>query len=352
MSPVDLSTTWMGLPLASPLVVGACAPLSADPDRIPVLAEQGAAAVVLHSLFLEQVERDWLEWDHHHQHGSESYAESLSYQPVVDPSHLGLEGYLREIETARRRVDIPIIASLNGVRPGHWQEAARAIEQAGASALELNLYAVPTDTSLPGAAIEADHEQIVRTVCGAVSVPVAVKLSPTYTNLAHVAQRFLEAGARGLVLFNRFHQPDIDIDTLELRPDRLLSSPADLRPPLRWIALLEGRVTVDFAASGGVDTAADVVRLLMVGARITQVVSCLLRHGPAHLRHLEADLRTWLEEHDHGSLRQLQGCMGQRRCPDPQEYERAQYIRALGSYVPTAWPEARQGLRPLARQQP
>jgi dihydroorotate dehydrogenase (fumarate) len=352
MSPVDLSTTWMGLPLASPLVVGACGPLSADPDRIPLLAEQGAAAVVLHSLFLEQVERDWQEWQHHQLQGSESYAESLSYQPPVDPSHLGLEGYLHDIETARRRVDIPIMASLNGVHPGHWQEAARAIEQAGASALELNLYAVPTDTSLSAAAIEAEQEEIVRSVCGAVALPVAVKLSPYYTNLTSMAQRFQAAGAQGLVLFNRFHQPDIDIDTLSICADRLLSSPADLRPPLRWIALLEGRVPVNFAASGGIDTATDVVRLLMVGARITQVVSCLLRHGPAHLRRLETDLRTWLEEHDHGSLRQLQGCMGQRRCPDPQEYERAQYIRALGSYTPSAWPESRQALRATTRQQP
>lgn len=344
MSPVDLSTSWMGLPLASPLVVGACAPLSADPDRIPVWAEQGAAAVVLHSLFLEQVERDWLDWEHHHLHGSESHPESISYLPVVDPTHLGLEGYLAEIETARRRVDIPIIASLNGGQPGNWQAAAQAIEAAGASALELNLYSLPTDTTLPGSAIEDLHEQIVRAVCGAVTLPVAVKLSPSYTNLSHMAQRFRAAGARGLVLFNRFHQPDIDIDTLEIRADRLLSSPADLRPPLRWIALLEHRIPIDFAASGGIDAAADVVRLLMVGARITQLVSCLLRHGPGHLRRLEADLRSWLEEHGHGSLHPLQGCMGQSRSPDPEEYERAQYIRALGSAGPVPWPDANLGL--------
>jgi dihydroorotate dehydrogenase (fumarate) len=335
MSRIDLSSSWLGLPLASPLVVGACAPLSADPDRIPLLAEHGAAAVVLHSLFLEQVERDWLEWEHHHQHGAESHPESLSYQPVVDPAHLGLDGYLQEIETARSRVDIPILASLNGLRPGHWAEAARAIEQAGASALELNLYSVPTDPRLPGAEIEAQHVAIVQAVGAAVALPLAVKPSPSYTNLVHMAAQFQAAGASGLVLFNRFHQPDIDIETLEIRPNPLLSTAADLRAPLRWIALLEDRLDLELAASGGVESGTDVVRLLMVGARITQVVSTLLRHGPGHLRQLEAELRSWLEEHGHSSLLELRGCMSQRRSPDPEEFERAQYMRALGSYTAT-----------------
>ena len=332
MSGADLATSYLGLPLASPLVVGAAAPLSADPDNIPRLAEQGAAAVVLHSLFLEQIECDWQEWDHHHSHGSESFSESLSYQPRTNPSHLGVEGYLREIETARRRVDIPIIASLNGAEAGHWVETARAIERSGASAIELNLYAVPTDRDRTASALEADQVEIVRSVCAAISLPVAVKLSPYYTNLSQLAQALHQAGARGLVLFNRFYQPDIDIETLEHLPNLLLSSPADLRLPLRWIALLHGRVPVDFAASGGISQGTDLVRMLMVGASVTMVVAALLRHGPAHLRTIEAELCHWLADHNYGSIQELRGCMSQQRCPDPAAFERAQYRRAVSSY--------------------
>jgi dihydroorotate dehydrogenase (fumarate) len=340
MSGPSLATTYLGLELASPLVVGAAAPLSADPDRIPRLAEEGAAAVVLHSLFLEQIERDWLEWEHHQSHGSESFAESLTYLPRTEPSHLGLEGYLGEIATARRRVDIPIIASLNGSGGGHWSDTARAVEEAGASAIELNLYAVPTDQTLSADALEARQLEIVGTVCAATTLPVAVKLSPYYTNLTHLAHRLQGAGARGLVLFNRFYQPDIDIDTLEHRPNLLLSTAADLRLPLRWIALLHGRVPLDFAASGGLHNGTDVVRMLMVGASVTMVVSALLRHGPGHLRVMESELRQWLEEHDYDAIGDLRGCMSQERSPDPGAFERAQYMRALSSYPAPLWDTA------------
>jgi dihydroorotate dehydrogenase (fumarate) len=337
MSGVDLRSTYLGLALASPLVVGAAAPLSADPDHIPRLADAGAAAVVLHSLFLEQVERDWQEWNHHQEHGSESVAESLSYLPRTAPGHLGAQGYLREIEAARRRVEIPIIASLNGSQAGPWAATARALEQAGASAIELNLYAVPTDQSLSGAELENGQVDVVREVCAAVTLPVAVKLSPYYTNLTHLAHRLQAAGARGLVLFNRFYQPDIDIETLEHRPNLLLSTAADQRLPLRWIALLHGRVGLDFAASGGISHGTDVVRMLMVGASVTMVVAALLRHGPEHLRSLESELRQWLEQHDYSSLDALRGCLCQQRCPDPGAFERAQYMRALSSYPTPVW---------------
>ncbi|MCP9824514.1 dihydroorotate dehydrogenase-like protein [Synechococcus sp. EJ6-Ellesmere] len=331
MSGPDLSSHYLGLPLASPLVVGAAAPLSGGPDHIPRLAEAGAAAVVLHSLFLEQIERDWQDWEHHRHQGSESYPEALSYQPNLEPRHLGVEGYLHEIETARRRVDIPIIASLNGTEEGHWGEIARAVEQAGAAAIELNLYAVPTDRSLDANAMEAAQVEIVRSVCTATSLPVAVKLSPYYTNLSHLAHQLQAAGARALVLFNRFYQPDIDIETLEPRANLLLSSAADQRLPLRWIALLHGRVPLEFAASGGISHGTDVVRMLMVGASVTMVVSALLRHGPQHLQTLTAELSHWLEEHGHGSARELLGCMSQQRCPDPASFERAQYLRAISA---------------------
>ncbi len=344
MNGPDLSTTYLGLRLASPLVVGAAAPLSTDPELILRLAEQGAAAVVLHSLFLEQIERDWLEWEHHHQHGSESFAESLTYLPRIEPTHLGVEGYLREIETARRRVDIPIIASLNGAAAGHWADTARAVERSGAAAIELNLYAVPTDRDLCAADLEDTQVEIVRTVCAATTLPVAVKLSPWYTNLTHLSHRLHSAGAAGLVLFNRFFQPDIDIETLEPVSHLLLSTPADLRLPLRWIALLHGRVPLDLAASGGIADGTDVVRMVMVGASITMVVSALLRQGPQQLRTMETELRRWLEEHGYASLQQLRGCMSQQHCPDPGAFERAQYMRAVSSYpcppgsVPGGWP--------------
>ncbi|MCT0200379.1 dihydroorotate dehydrogenase-like protein [Synechococcus sp. CS-1325] len=337
MSGPDLSTTYLGLPLASPLVVGAAAPLSAEPDTIVRLAEQGAAAVVLHSLFLEQIEHDWQEWHHHHTHGSESFAESLTFLPRTEPGHLGVEGYLREIETARRRVDIPIIASLNGAEAGHWADTARAIETSGASAIELNLYAVPTDRDRTAGELEVQQVEIVRSICAATSVPVAVKLSPYYTNLSHMAHALQEAGARGLVLFNRFYQPDIAIETLEHQPNLLLSGPADMRLPLRWIALLHGRVSIDFAASGGLSHGTDLVRMLMVGASVTMVVAALLRHGPGHLRTMESELRRWLEEHHYGSIQELRGCMSQQRCPEPEAFERAQYRRAVSSYPAVLW---------------
>ena len=338
MSGPDLSSDYLGLPLDSPLVVGAAAPLSADPDRIPRLAEAGAAAVVLHSLFLEQIERDWQNWDHHRHLGSESYAEALSYLPSLEPRHLGIEGYLHEIETACRRVDIPIIASLNGTEEGHWEATAQAVEQAGAAAIELNLYAVPTDRTIDANAMEAAQVAIVRSVCAATSLPVAVKLSPYYTNLSHLAHALKAAGASALVLFNRFYQPDIDIETLEPSSNLLLSSAADQRLPLRWIALLHGRVPLQFAASGGISHGTDVVRMLMVGASATLVVSALLRHGPQHLQTLRAELSHWLEEHGHGSARELLGCMSQRRCPDPASYERAQYLQAISVEPPgMAW---------------
>ncbi len=330
----DLSTTYLGLELRSPLVVGAARPLSEDPAQLLALQRAGAGAIVLHSLFQEEIEQEQLQLHRHLVQGSESYAEALSYFPADVHGHGGEDLYLRHLEWASAHLTVPVVASLNGSHPGRWLETARRMEGAGAAALELNIYAVPTDPLLSSAAIEAEVEEIVREVRSEVHLPLAVKLSPYFTNLAGLAHRLAAAGADGLVLFNRFYQPDIDIDTLSLRPNLLLSTPHDLRLPLRWIALLEGREPLDLAASGGVHRGTDAVRLLMAGARAIQVVGALLRHGPERLAGLEEELRRWLAEREHPSVRELIGCMGQRRCPDPSEYERAQYLQAVQTFRP------------------
>ena len=333
---ISLATSYLGLELPSPLVVGAAAPLSSDLERLVQLEREGAGAVVLHSLFLEQIERDWQEWLHHQQHGSESYAEAISYLPAKTPHHLGLNGYLEEIQRASKALSIPVIASLNGNHPAHWQSAAVAIEQAGAAGIELNLYSVPSDTSRSSAELEAEQIAIVRQVCSATRLPVAVKLSPWYTALASMARQLQLAGAGALVLFNRFLQPEVNIDTLDTDSHLELSHAGEQRLPLRWIGLLHGRVNLELAASTGISTGADVVRLLMVGAQVTQVVSALLRHGPGQLERMHAELVQWLLEHDVHELETLRGSLSQQRCPNPEAFERAQYLRALSSYS-TPW---------------
>ncbi|MCT0225059.1 dihydroorotate dehydrogenase-like protein [Synechococcus sp. CS-1328] len=335
MSP-DLSTTYLGLELRSPLVVGAARPLSEDPDVLLALERAGAGAIVLHSLFQEEIEQQQLDLHRHLLQGSDSYGEALSYVPETAISHGGDALYLRHLDWARQHLAIPVIASLNGTHPGRWVETARRMEAAGAAAIELNIYALPTDPLLSSAAIEAEVEEIVREVRAEVSLPLAVKLSPFFTNLAAMVRRLREAGADGLVLFNRFYQPDIDIETLEVRPNLLLSTPHDLRLPMRWIALLHGHEPLDLAGSGGVHRGTDAVRLLMAGACVTQVVGALLRHGPQRLSGLEEELRQWLAEHEHGSVRELIGCMSQSRCPNPSEFERAHYMLAVQTFRPAA----------------
>jgi dihydroorotate dehydrogenase (fumarate) len=340
MDPPDLSTTWLGLSLRSPLVVGAAAPLSEDPTNLRRLEEAGAAAIVLHSLFEEQLEQEQLNLHNLSLLGSESYGESLTYVPDTAGFHVGSQLYLRHLEQARRQLRIPVIASLNGQHPGSWVRFARQLEAAGASAIELNIFSLPTDPDLSSAAIEAEVEAIVRDVHAEVRLPLTVKLGPYFTNIAAMAKRLAAIGASGLTLFNRFYQPEIDIESLELRPNLLLSTPHDLRLPLRWIALLHGRHPLDLAASSGVHRGSDVVRLLMAGACVTQVVGALLRHGPGRLHSLEGELRHWLVEHDYGSVAELIGCMSQLRCPTPQEYERVQYMRMLQTFQPVAAIEA------------
>ncbi|PZD70890.1 Dihydroorotate dehydrogenase B (NAD(+)), catalytic subunit [Acaryochloris thomasi RCC1774] len=335
---MNLNTNYLDLTLRSPLVVGACAPLTEKIEHLRQIEDAGAAAVVMHSLFEEQLRQERFELHHHLTHCTESFAESLSYFPEPDIFHVGAEAYLEHIWRAKEIVDIPIIASLNGSTLDSWTNYAQQIEEAGADALELNIYAIPTDIATPGTAVEQTYIDIVRAVTTTVNIPVAVKLSPFFSNLAYMARRLTDAGANGLVLFNRFYQPDIDLETLEVTPNVLLSTPQDLRLPMRWIAILYGAVPMDLAASSGIHTAADVLKMLMVGANATLLVSVLLRHGIDHIRTLERDLHQWLEEHDYDSVQQLQGNMSQVNCPDPSAYERVQYMQAIQTYRPSSEP--------------
>jgi dihydroorotate dehydrogenase (fumarate) len=325
---IDLSTSYLGLNLASPLVVSA-SPLSRDVDGICRLEDAGASAVVLYSLFEEQLRQEEADLNYHLAAGTESFAESLTYFPQPSEFHTGPEGYLNHIRKAKSSVRIPIIASLNGSTLGGWTKFAAEIQRAGADAIECNIYGIPTDANLSSADIEKSYIDIVRAVKSVVTIPVAVKLSPFFSNFANMAQRFDAAGADGLVLFNRFYQPDIDLEELEIRPNVLLSSQQALRLPLTWIGILYGKVKASLAGTSGVHTAEDVVKLLMVGANVTMLCSSLMRHGVNHLRHVERELREWMEEHEYESVRQMQGSMSQIKCTDPSAFERAQYMRAV-----------------------
>jgi dihydroorotate dehydrogenase (fumarate) len=330
---MDLTTTYLGMKLRTPLVPSA-SPLSEDIDNIKRMEDAGASAVVLSSLFEEQILLDRYELHHHLTRGAESFAEALTYIPEPDDIRLGAEDYLERIRKAKEAVAIPVIASLNGVSIGGWTDYASLIQEAGADALELNIYYIPTDPTLSGAEVEQTYLDILTMVKSLVTIPVAVKLSPFFSNLANMARRLDEAGADGLVLFNRFYQPDIDLDSLTVRPNVILSTPHALRLPLRWIAILYGRVRADLAATSGVHTAQDVVKMLMAGANVTMLCSVLLRHGVGHIRLIEQGLRQWMEEREYESVGQMRGSMSQIHCANPGEFERAQYVRALHSFKP------------------
>jgi dihydroorotate dehydrogenase (fumarate) len=325
--------------LRTPLVPSA-SPLTEEIDNIKRMEDAGASAVVLSSLFEEQLQLDRYELHHHLTHGTESFAEALTYipqppeLPELEDIRLGAEGYLERIRKAKEAVAIPIIASLNGVSIGGWTDYANLIQEAGADALELNIYYIPTDPTLTGAEVEQTYLDILTIVKSLVTIPVAVKLSPFFSNLANMARRLDEAGADGLVLFNRFYQPDIDLDNLVVRPNVILSTPQALRLPLRWIAILYGRIRADLAATSGIHTAQDVIKMLMAGASVTMLCSVLLRHGVNHIRLIEQGLRQWMEVREYESVGQMQGSMSQIHCANPGEFERAQYIRALHSFKP------------------
>jgi len=333
---MDISTKYLGLKLRSPLVVSA-SPLSEEIDNIKQMEDAGAGAVVLHSLFEEQLRQDRLELQKNLEQGTESFAEALTYFPETDEFQLGPEEYLKHIAAAKKATRIPIIASLNGSSAGGWTDYAKQIQQAGADALELNIYYIPTDIALTGAQVEQTYLDILRAVKTAVKIPVAVKLSPFFSNFANMAKRLDDAGADGLVLFNRFYQPDIELESLEVKPNILLSTPMAMRVPLRWVAILHGRLNASLAATSGIHRAADVLKMLMAGADVTMLCSVLLRHGIKQIGVIEREMVSWMEEHEYVSVRQLQGSLSQENCADPTAFERAQYMRAISSYsAPTS----------------
>jgi dihydroorotate dehydrogenase (fumarate) len=318
--------------LRSPLVPSA-SPLSEDLGRIKRMEDAGAGAVVLYSLFEEQLTQVRLTRARDIRSGAPQPADPFPSQSLYP---LTPEAYLNHLSRAREAVSIPVIASLNCTSIGGWAEYAKQIEQAGASALELNIYRVPTDLHETGSQIERSCIQIVEDVRSEVRIPLAVKLGPYYSNLANMAWRLERAGADALVLFNRFYQPDINLETMAVTPRILLSTPQAMRLPMRWIALLHGRVHTDFAATGGIHEAYDAAKLLLVGANVTMLCSVLLRRGVDYIRSLERDLTRWMDEHEFGSVESMIGRLSQQSCPDPEAFERAHYIRSLQSYTRAA----------------
>ena len=305
---MDLTTRYLGLSLRSPLVPSA-SPLSEKIENVRQMEQAGAAAVVFHSLFEEQIE-------------------AVAPECRVDPAT-----YLEHIAEAKRSVGIPIIASLNCTTLGGWLSYARRITEAGADALELNIYKIPTHTEVTGSTTENIYIDIVRSVRAATKIPLAVKLSPYFSNFANMAASLDALNVDGLVLFNRFYQPDIDLEKMEVAPNLTLSTPADMRLPLHWIGILYGRIRANLAATSGIYQAHDVIKLMMAGADVTMLCSALMRHGITHIQRIEMDLNVWLEQHQHNSLRELRGVMSQKNCPDPTAFERAQYVRGLSSYT-------------------
>ena len=328
---MDLSTTYLGMTLPHPLVAGA-GPLADDLDGIRRLEDAGAAAIVLRSLFEEQITREQIsEFDNLDRHG-DSFAEATSYFPTPDAFALGPFEYLNHLRRAKEATRVPVMASLNGATPGGWIEYARLMEQAGADALELNLYRLATDPATTSAEIERQAIETVREVKKVVTIPVSVKLSAFYTAFAHFAQELDAAGADGLIIFNRFYQPDIDPEELTAMRTLHLSDSSELRLRLHWLAILSGRVRASLAVTGGVHTALDVVKATMAGAHVTQMVSALLMHGPSHLRQVHDALTAWLQEHEWHSLGEMRGNMSLFKVPDPDAYERANYMMMLRSW--------------------
>lgn len=329
---MDLSTTYMGLKLKNPLVPSA-SPLTANVDSIVQLAEHGAAAVVLHSLFEEQIRHEQEELHHFTTQGTEFYAEMTSFFPEPHDYRIGPEGYLEHIRKAKKAVDIPVIASLNGVTDGGWIEYAQKMEEAGADGIELNVYYIATDPTLNSTQVENLYVDILKSVKSKVKIPVAMKLGPFFSAFGGLATQLDKAGADALVLFNRFYQPDINLDELEVVPDLVLSTPFEMRLPLRWIAVLYDNVKASLAATSGVATGRDVIKVAMAGADVAQVCSVLLRKGPSELSTMLTDIKQWMEENEYESIEQMKGSMSQRSCPDPAAFERANYMKTLNSYT-------------------
>lgn len=331
---IDLSTTYLGIALRNPLVVSA-SPLSEDLANIRAMEDAGASAVVLPSLFEEQLSLESQDLDDHLSLGTESFAEALTYFPDMADYNFGSEGYMEHIRQAKSAVDIPIIASLNGTQAGEWLRFAQEMEHAGADALELNIYYLPTDPRRAGEEVEQSYYDLVSQVKSKIKIPVAVKLGPYFAAMANVAWWLSRAGADGLVLFNRFYQPDFDLEELKVTPTLTLSTPQELLLRLHWVAILYGRVHVDLAVTGGVHDAKDVLKAMMAGAKVAMMTSALLKRGIGHLSNVQADLLRWMEEHEYHSIQQMQGSMSYAKVADPGAYERANYMKVLRSYALT-----------------
>ena len=327
---MDLTTTYLGMNLKNPIVPSA-SPLSRDIGNIKEMEDSGAAAVVLYSLFEEQITHEALELYFHTVTHQESYAEATSYFPETEIYNMGPEEYLEQIRKAKEAVQIPVIASLNGATPGGWTDYAKKIEQAGADALELNVYMLATDVKKSSEDIEKTYIEILKLVKSSIKIPVTMKISPYFSSLAGFAKKLDDAGADGLLLFNRFYQPDIDLDTLEVVPNVLLSNPQSMRLPLRWIAILYGRIKADLAATSGVHSAEDVIKMVMVGAKITEMFAALHQYGIGHIRSVLRDIKTWMIDHEYESFDQMRGSMSHRSASNPAAFERANYMRALSS---------------------
>jgi dihydroorotate dehydrogenase (fumarate) len=329
---IDLTTKYLGLTLKNPLVVSA-SPLSEDVGNIRRMEDAGASAVVLPSLFEEQIHVESNTLDRFLWQGTDSFAESLSYIPNMAGYKLGPDGYLEHIRRAKQAVKIPIIGSLNGVSTGGWVGYAKKIEEAGADALELNIYFIPTNAEMSGERVEQMYVDLVSQVKSSIRIPVAVKIGAYFSSLPNMARRLDQAGAAALVLFNRFYQPDFDLENLEVVPNLILSTPHELLLRLNWVAVLYGKIQADLAITGGVHTGLDVLKSMMAGARVAMMTSALLRHGIGHLATMHTELLKWMEEHEYESIHQMQGSMSQRAVADPSAFQRANYVKVLSSYA-------------------
>lgn len=327
----DLTCNYLGLPLRNPLVASA-SPLAESVERARRLEDAGIAALVLSSLFEEQITHESLELDHYLYHGTHAHAESLTYFPDFEHYGVGLHPYLDHLHQLKQALTIPVIGSLNGVSTGGWVEYARKIEEAGADAFELNVYYLPADPEMSAEEIESGYLALMHDVCAQVSIPVAVKLTPFFTSLPNVAQRLVQAGAAGLVLFNRFYQPDFDLETLSVTPHLELSTSRELRLPLQWIAMLYGRVRADLALTGGVHSGEDALKALMAGASVAMLASELLTHGIERVAAILDEMTAWMEAHEYASVSQLRGSMSLRGLADPAAFERASYMKVLRSF--------------------
>ena len=328
---IDLSTTYLGLNLKNPLVASA-SPLSKKVDRARKLEEAGIAAVVMYSLFEEQIIHETLELDHYMNVGSESYAEAMSYLPDGGLYAIRPEKYLDQVSALKKALKIPVIGSLNGVSKGGWTSYARKIEEAGADALELNMYYIATDMDMTSRDVEDTQVELVAEVKSAINIPLAVKISPFVTSLPNFAKRLVDAGADGLVLFNRFYQPDFDLDELEIIHSLDLSTSSELRLPLRWISILHGKVDADFALTSGVHSHTDVLKAMMAGAKVAMTASNLLHNGEQAIGPILSDLEAWMKEREYESIQQMQGSMSQRSVKEPAAFERANYMKVLNSF--------------------